>query len=307
MTIFSPTTDITNALATLREEGAHKTEDNTNNSITGLDPRDIRRFVAVFQPRSLSGRLIIDDAHIAVLMDVIGNPERPQFLDPLLVWWSGVHWYVIDGFHRLQAYLKVGVKQYVPVKAFAGTLEQAMAEAAAANSKDKLPMTKKDKMNMAWRLVRYSEKLSKADISKSCGIAPRTVATMRRIKAALMEGGEPLEHLSDDWDKARREAQGYETPEDFDWDDHQKKKAEKWANTLSRAFGQTIHSDPVTFALALMVADERLPQRLITSGVWDDILKEEINARKFLGEWNDDDDYGGPAGPSVDDDDDSDY
>lgn len=291
MSFFEPITNISEALTTLRNEGIHKTEDNTDNSVSELDPRDICRFVAVFQPRSLSGRVIVDEAHIAVLMEAIGKPEKPKFLDPLRVWWSGVDWYVIDGFHRLQAYLRVGVQQAVPVKAFAGTIEQAMAEAATANSKDKLPMSKKDKMNMAWRLVRYGEKLSKADTAKACSISLRSVAIMRSVKEQLMDGGQTLDDLSDDWDKARREAQGFEANGSFDPDEHLKKKVEKMAKALAKTFGQTIHQNPQAFALALMEADERLPGRLIGSGMWDDILKAEIEARKDLGEWHDDDDY----------------
>lgn len=291
MSFFEPITTISEALNTLRNEGTHKTEDNTDNNITELNPRDIQRFVAVFQPRSLSGRLIVDEAHIAVLMEAVGKPEKPKFLDPLLVWWSGVNWYVIDGFHRLQAYQRVGVQQAVPVKAFDGTIEQAMAEAAAANSKDKLPMTKKDKMNMAWRLVRCSEKLSKAETAKACAISPRSVAIMRRVKEQWLASGETLDDLSDDWDKARREAQGVEADGSFDPDDHLKKKVEKMAKALAKTFGQTMHQDPTAFALALMEADERLPGRLIGSGMWDDILKAEVEARKDLGEWHDNDDY----------------
>lgn len=298
MSIFSPHLTITEALAILAEEGHHKSEDHPGNVKT-LEPKDIRRLVPVFQPRSLDGRLVEDEAHIRVLQDAIGNPEKPNSLDPLLVWWSGQQWYVIDGFHRLQAYFRAEVRMRVPVSVFAGTLEEAMAAAAAANSKDKLPMTSRDKMNMAWRLVRFTEKLSKAAIASDCAIASRSVANMRKVKAQLIEQGSSLEHMPDDWDKARREANGHEALDDFDPDSYLRERAEKMAKALSKTLGKTMHDQPEAFAMALMLADDRLPRRLMESEVWRDLfwqLAADLEAEE---------DYGAPI--TANDDPDADY
>jgi hypothetical protein len=53
-----------------------------------------------------------------------------------------------------------------PVEVFEGTLAQACAEAGRLNSKDKLPMTKRDKLKRAWKMVAIDDgNLSKAQIA----------------------------------------------------------------------------------------------------------------------------------------------
>ena len=288
MSELTPEMPITEALGELREELKSKIEDNPG-CVTALDPREIRRKVAVFQPRSLDGRLIEDDAHVQTLVEAIGDPRKPKLLDPLLVWWSGKHWYVIDGFHRLLAYRRAGVEALVPVQVFFGNLDEAVEAAAAANSKDKLPMTKEDKVNMAWRLTLFFEGRSKRQVAEACAVAERTVATMRKVKKELLERGRKLEEISENWDEARRLWQNQQLTKDIDRDAARRKKAERWAKAMSKTFGRSIFKDPEAFALALKIADGRLPVWLMDSYEWSDDLGELLESRGISREDPDED------------------
>ena len=83
-----------------------------------------------------------------------------HLLDPVLIWWSGKRWRVIDGHHRMMAYqqtttdTKRPVKiDAVPVEVFEGTLHEAIHEATRRNSKDKFAMSKTDKLERAWKFT----------------------------------------------------------------------------------------------------------------------------------------------------------
>ncbi|AZO04333.1 ParB/RepB/Spo0J family partition protein [Mesorhizobium sp. M2A.F.Ca.ET.043.02.1.1] len=286
MTDYTPDMHITEALPLLREELKLRTEDHPGN-IQELHPADIRRKVAVFQPRTLEGRLIEDESHVQTLVEAIGNPQNARFLDPLLVWWSGAHWYVIDGFHRLLAYRKAGVKMPVPVEVFSGTLEEAVEASAASNSKDKLPMTKRDKTNMAWRLTLFFEGRSKRQVAEACAVSERTVATMRRARKELISRGGTLEEIPEDWEEARRDWQRLEPARSVDFDVARRAKIERWAKSLSKTFGRTIYDDPDAFAGALKFLEARFARWLIESPVWATDLAEYLEVRHFADELSD--------------------
>ncbi|MBO6717070.1 MAG: ParB N-terminal domain-containing protein [Rhizobiaceae bacterium] len=279
----TPETDITKGLEILRRETLQEAA-TAPGDLEALAPGDIKRMVAVFQPRSLEGRLAEDDQHVATLVDAIGNAKSPRFLDPILVWWSGVHWYVVDGFHRLLAYRKAGVNQPVPVAVFSGSLEEAVEAAAAANSKDKLPMTKKDKNNMAWRLTLFFEGRSKRQVARSCAVSERNVANMRKARRELLERGEKLENIPEEWDDARRFWQGIDFPENHDFDAARQRKVERMAKALSRALGRTAYRDPDVFAAALKFNEARLPRWLLESHEWADDVADFLQARADLEE-----------------------
>ena len=259
---------ITEALKILREEQAAYIA--APSGITELPPKEIRRFVAVFQPRSIEGRYLEDERHIEVLANSIGDkPDKPKMLDPIVVWWSGLQWYVIDGHHRLLAYRKRGVKLPVPVITFEGTLDEAVAYSALSNSRDKLPMTLKDKLNMAWRLTLHLRR-TKQQVADACAVSARTVATMRKAKSELLAAGVSLEEIPEDWKEAMAEWKGYGHSKDFDPDAAHRMLVEKLAKALKMHLGELMYKHPDAFADAVAYCDDRLPRMMMDTPSWRD-------------------------------------
>src|SRR5262249_8846645 len=106
--------------------------------------------------------------------------ERGMPLERLLVFSVGDKFYVMDGHHRLDAYHTVGWKKHIPVEVFEGTFEEAHREALKRNSRNKLSMTKREKSEAAWRLVKEGIH-SKSQIADVSTVSSRTVANMRAL------------------------------------------------------------------------------------------------------------------------------
>ena len=242
-----------------------------------LDRKEISRLISVFQPRQLEGRLAEDEAHIRTLVQAVGTPERPKYLDPVTVWWGGDRWYVIDGHHRLVAYKRAGINSRIPVTVFEGNVDEAMAQSAAANSKDRLIMRQDDKMNFAWRLTLVSD-LSKQQVVDACSVSYGSVGNMRKVKSVLLENGAHTieELLNTPWKDAQSEAVGLERDENFSPEDAVKKRAVRYREAIYRALGSQPFTDPEAFALALADLDSRFPERLMQSQAWFQALRQTV-------------------------------
>jgi hypothetical protein len=105
--------------------------------------------------------------YIATLVHALRVTREP--LDPLLVFPAGGKYFAIDGHHRLAAYRAENWDGPVPVEAFKGSLEGARMIALRGNSKDKLPMSRVEKSNAAWRLVKENELSKQAIIDLGLG------------------------------------------------------------------------------------------------------------------------------------------
>jgi hypothetical protein len=222
-----------------------------------LRPQDIRTAPLVFQPRGLIDGQEHDLGHVKELVRVLRaakGTDSPA-LDPLVVTAFGPHFYCIDGHHRLEAYREAGVASPVPVQHFEGSLKDAIWEAIRSNAKDKLPMTKADKLEAAWRLTCLG-KGSKREVSAVTSIGTTTIAEMRRVRERLVaEGVEPL-GLS--WWGAR----GTDGPADFD-ETHVEAMAREYARRLGRTFGKQFGKHPDIAARAIELFSPRLPKKLI--------------------------------------------
>jgi hypothetical protein len=228
---------------------------------------------AVFQPREF-----FSETHVRSLLSAIRTQSgRP--LDRLTVWHSGTQWYVIDGHHRLEAYRQYNAEtpkkkiKDVPVRAFAGTLPEAMCFSAKANSKDKLPMRQADKSNIAWRLVCLQDQaLTGRGIAQAAGVSRQTVQTMRRTLKSLTDthNETPLVNLT--WLEARQLAAGFK-PSDWD-DDADERQGIVWADRLGHQFGKAFAANPHAAAYALLHYSPDLPQRLIQTDVFQTALFE---------------------------------
>lgn len=281
---------------------------------------EITSMVSVFQPRELRGQHADSEDHIHQLAKTInaGNPWKP--LDPMLIWWGGDRWYVIDGHHRRLAYFKAFQKlhddkklsgsvksQRVPVEVFRGELFEAKLEATKRNSKNKLQMTVKDKMNAAWRLVVEglpAKKIKQVEIADMFGITDRAVRNMRKAHEFLLENPEVIpsapgntptpydweeptkeqraEKLRADlmelrWSEVRRLVKGQriERQED-DEEERLRQQAGVMSKRMYHAFGATLAANPEITARALEFYSEKLPAALIRSQGWEELVSALI-------------------------------
>jgi hypothetical protein len=240
---------------------------------TSLRLSEIKLWPKVFQHRSFGG--VSSKSHVMVLAAAI-KKRKSKSLDPITIWWDGKGWACVDGHHRYEAYFQaeVGITHKVPVEVFTGTLNQAMATAAEANTKDKLPMSRTEKSNTAWHLVTMAD-MTKVEVAKASSISESTVATMRKVFIQLESKANdeaddfdaPLQADFRDlsWADAKRLAEGRDAA-DFDRDEANEKKAQEMALALRRSLGSEGAKYPEVFARALEIYDSRLPDRLI--GWW---------------------------------------
>lgn len=252
-----------------------------------IKPCDIQTMESVFQPRSLDGRRAEDAGHVKNLMSVIrrdmGNTGKPTFLSPILVWWSGQNWYVIDGHHMRQAYIASGLKDVpVPVECFSGTLNEAITESVRRNTKDRLVMRQDDKVRAAWRLVLTNEKsMSISQIVDAASVAQRTVSNMRKAQRILYDQGRNKDDLLRlKWGQAKALSEGrkLEAYSDDEIDEKVERMAAVMCETLVRHLGKNIITQPYVFAKALLMLEQRLPGWLMESPDWRDITIERAEA-----------------------------
>ncbi|NOX41604.1 MAG: ParB N-terminal domain-containing protein [Alphaproteobacteria bacterium] len=144
--------------------------------------------------------------HVDALKDAIG---RGNELDALDVWEdpkSG-KLIVIDGHHRLAAYLKAGHKQKIAVLIHRCTQKQARLLALEGNAKTRLPMTPEERYEAAWTLDSEGG-YSKAEITKYTGVGDGTVAAMRRAMKQFKDAGD---EVPTSWYEAKMLMKGWET------------------------------------------------------------------------------------------------
>lgn len=228
---------------------------------------------AVFQPR-----VALYDGHVKGLASAIKARDGKP-LDPVTVWFSGMRWYVIDGHHRLAAYelynegRTEGQIELVPVKIFRGSLAQAVKKAAAANSKDKLPLSQQDKSNTAWKLVCMADSsLSAVAIARAAGVSRQTVHLMKKVLGQL--GDMALESAPIDmaWLDAKNLADGKPLAE---WtDDRLEKMAQKMRKGIYSACGNLPTKNPEAFARALELISEEFPVSLLQTPVFREAQEE---------------------------------
>lgn len=193
------------ALEAIKLEGAEKTppdfsrfasmRDHKGRERFFAEPTHIKRRVAVFQPRVLRVNGYLEDTQAEDLKEALGSGRD---VDPIIVWWSGKHWYCVDGHHRLAAFLAwnqevrkgkaKGVTRRIEVVPFAGSLDEVIAEAVKLNAQIKLPLTKEEQRDAAWRYLVLSrakhteEVLSLRTINK---LYPVAWGTLRKMSKAL--------------------------------------------------------------------------------------------------------------------------
>jgi len=193
---------------------------------------------ALFQPRAM------DERHISELVRAI---KATGSLDPITVLQAGEEAVLVDGHHRVEAYKRAKRTADIPVRYFDGTPEEAVLESGEANSKAKLPMVTRERMNFAWRLV-VMKAYSKEQIANAAGVSTSQVATMRKVLKKLGDGA--AAHRS--WLLARGAAEGEDVEmSDDEREEWKKEQADRWADRLQKEFGNKLSSNPEITAMAL--------------------------------------------------------
>jgi hypothetical protein len=269
------------SLTELRQDGGKRPQPGEPKE---LPMEDIKFASGVFQPRSFDGNRADSEEHIRTLMTAI-RETAGHLLEPITVWWSGTRWVVIDGHHRMNAYSRLARDEEKPVKVpklpvviFTGTLQQAIREATNRNSKDKLNMSKDEKLERAWKMtvMEHPEPatLSKAEIASATGVSIPTISNMRKeLKRIITENPEvtPVEMT---WDGVKR---GTRKVVDYDerW---MEKQAHDFAKRLAKTFGTKLAKNPAISARAIELYSEKLPMRML------EFWRDEVTAK--VEEWD---------------------
>jgi ParB-like chromosome segregation protein Spo0J len=210
----------------------------------------IKQIPELFQSRRMSER------HISELVRAIQNFG---VVEPVTVIQVGNEPVLIDGHHRLAAYALAKRTTDIPVRYFPGTLEEAILEAGAANSKAKLSMTTQERQDYAWRLELFG-RYSKAEIAAAAGVSKSQVAYMRAAKRTI--GDEAFSCRS--WSQARRLAAGKNAYTGMDEEEREQwieEQANKYADRLTKEFGNKLSNNPEVAAMALAIYfGRRLPE-----------------------------------------------
>ena len=128
----------------------------------------------------LSPRLHGEDTeHVRLLA------QMPTPLPPILVQRGTMR--VIDGMHRLSAARMLG-REYIDVRFFDGTETEMLAAALKANTGHGLPRTLADRQAAASRLIALLPRHSDRWIAELTGLAPGTVAAVRRRDGQPWQG-----------------------------------------------------------------------------------------------------------------------
>lgn len=218
-----------------------------------ISPTKLTLASDVFQWRKFTSSLEAEEYHLKELVRVLQSSEKP--LDPILVTVVGDSFFVVDGHHRTLAYHLAKWSSPVPVVYFEGSVAEARLEGLKLNSKNKLPMTRDDKFEAAWTLVKEGRKYSKSDIADMTSVSERTIGTMR---ATLKEHPETEKEL---WSRAKRHH--LESSDDFDHDDWVDQAAQKMAEQIMKNVGPNLTKRPDVLALALQKINEKIPRELI--------------------------------------------
>lgn len=250
----------------------------TGTRAPSADPRTLRREEIkenrpLFWPRSL------DERGERAMMNFIremknaidGAEARP--LDPVLVWWDGEGWCVLDGHLRMDAYRAANWQRSIPVQVFKGTPLAALIKATRNNSRPKLPMSARERSNAAWRIVCMTkERETTAEaIAEASTRGVRLVKSMRAVKRALLSANPTRELHCLDWLKARDEANGTDRPKDSEREEEAEREAREMVGSFLEKYGECKprHFDSLGRFVELLHA--QLPQFLVELWQDDDI------------------------------------
>jgi|GEM_PF-3050808 len=196
----------------------------------------------------------ISTYHVESLTRALGQDGD---LQPVLVIRRGGKVFLIDGRHRKRAYEQLGRGSSIPVVEFRGTPQEALLEGQRANKLHILAMTKDERMNCAWKLV----KLDAADACRftlrqimAAGVSRGQVTTMRKVLRELQDG---FEHAT--WKSAMR---AYSKTPEREWTEEEieemnEAQAQEAADRFARIQGTRLADRPEVLARMIEIYSGR--------------------------------------------------
>jgi ParB-like nuclease domain len=221
-----------------------------------------------FQWRGEHSDLQGEERHMRELMRAL---ELDRKLQPIVVSGLSKKLYVVDGHHRLAAYAAMG-KTEVPVVYFKGTVEEAFLKSLDLNIRDKLPITRQDKYEAAFRLVkhkmRYKHSMTWDEIADRAVVSGRLVYKMQ---ATLRDHPEAREwSWAETLGKVVNVNQDYQPGSEEFRDEH----ARKMADQIMSKVRMNLTANPDITARALAMISEELPRALIEE--WQEEVREVL-------------------------------
>jgi hypothetical protein len=211
----------------------------------------------VFQWRGEHSDLHAEERHMRELMRAL---ELGQDLEKIVVISLGSQLYVVDGHHRLAAYVALG-KTKIPVQHFKGDLRAAFFKSLDTNIRDKLPIARKDKLEAAFRLVkhklRYVAPMTWEDIAQRAVVSQRLVYKMQ----AMLQ--KDPKAWTQSWNDTLLDAQNNERDYQPGSDEFRSEYASKMADQIMAKVGMNLTENPDITAMALSMISEELPRALI--------------------------------------------
>lgn len=229
---------------------------------TSVQLRSIKRLPQLFSVRS-SGRSKDNGGsqeHADALVRTLkAKPQGERWLDPVVVFEVAGVDYCVDGHHRIVAYKRAKVQGKVPVTRIGGSLADAIAASVKLNSKVILPLTREQRHEAAWKLVKIGHGTKELQAQLS-GMGQTFIAELRRLKRGLT-----VTHPEVDWGslwEAKRLEQGEkDRPE---WTEEMgQAEIEEYAHRLLKTFGRKLHTR--TTAVVCALASIITPQCVVES------------------------------------------
>lgn len=228
----------------------------------------------------------IQREHVRGLAQTLRNTGQ---LEPVLVWEEidaagkpTGRLILLDGQHRIAAHDTVHRgRKGILAAVFRGDRNEAVVEAAMANSRESLPLTKNERMNAAWKIVRLTGKRPTVPVTANAtGVAPRTVDMMRKRWAAMQAEGK---QATGSWWKDRQDEPPQIKDEPEMTDKERQQRITALAEEIRKALGKQPWQDEQIAAEALLYAVGSLKLKSMAGYLFADEEPDEF-AEYFTGE-----------------------
>lgn len=159
-------------------------------------------------------RAEIHEETVAEYAEAMQDPDT--VFPPAIVYYDGKNYWLADGFHRVEAWRRVG-RVEVPAEVRQGDRRRAILHSCAANAAHGLRRTNADKRRAVWTLLGDAEwgLWSNREIARRCGVSDPFVAKIRNELSAnglqidgtrtVQRGGTTFEQNTDNIGKTKED------------------------------------------------------------------------------------------------------